>query len=117
MLTLRIYPLDTSKRVIEFTCSWPSESKSDEFGQLFHVSPGAEPSLRARTFFNSIRLFGPIDFSHEPAEGLLAIISSDQVLLLRIEVLALHFGVLHGAFRAELATLATPLGATKPNIR
>ena len=79
--------------------------------------PCAEPGLRARTFFNSIRLFGPIDSSHQPAEGLLAIISSDQVLLLRIEVLALHVGIAHCDFRAEMAKRATPLGVTKPNIR
>ena len=116
-ISSHLYPLDSVKRAIEFTCSWPSESKSDSFGQLFHISPCAEPGLRASTFFDSIRLFGPIEFPQQPADGLIAIISSDQVLLLRIEVLAAHFGIAHCDFRAEMAKRATSLDVTKPNIR
>ena len=84
---------------------------------MFHLSPCPEPISRAHAFFKQLKLFGPLDSSHEPAEGLLAIISSDQVLLLRIEALACHFEVQHGDLRAVMAELATPLGATKPNIR
>ena len=111
------YPLDITKRTIEFACSWPSHVNPSAAGQMFHLSPVPDPSSRARSFFTSVQLFGPIETSVEPADGLLAIISSDQVLLLRIEALATHMGLQAIDLRAEMAALATPMGATKPNIR